>query len=282
MEFGRVDHEELTVIDFTLPPDPQQTIDILNASPGTDHFDLRVGATKWGRKEWLGNLYPAKINEQNFLEEYVKHFNSIYLNATFYQIYGADQILKWKQQAAGNPDFKFYPKMSQSISHLRRLRNADVLTSNFIEGVRALGDTLGPAQLQLGDNFTPTSFQHLKTYIESFPKDFECFVELRNKDWFEPEWLKQVDELFSKHNVGSAMTDAAGRRDCVHMHLTIPKTSIRFVATGDDKLDRKRLDDWADRIKAWKSKGLLSAGFFITGHEEDMTPDFIKYFCSKF
>lgn len=78
------------------------------------------------------------------------------------------------------------------------------------------------------------------------------------------------------------MTDAAGRRDCVHMQLTIPKPMIRFVACGDDQIDRKRLDAWADRIKDWKSKGLLSAEFFISGHEEDKTPDNIKYFQSKF
>ncbi|MBS1526680.1 MAG: DUF72 domain-containing protein [Bacteroidetes bacterium] len=282
MEFGRLEPEELASVDFTLPPDSLQNIAVLKSSPGTDKFELRVGAMKWGRKEWLGNFYPAKTDEKNFLDEYVKHFDSIYFNATFYQVYGPDQILKWKKQASANPNFKFFPKVSQSITHLRRLKNAEELTAQFISGVRAFGEMLGAAQLQVGDNFTPKSFPELKAYVESFPKDFEYFIELRHRDWFTPEWLPKLFDLFSKYNVGFGMTDSPGRRDCVHMQLTIPRTMIRFTASGDDDVDRKRMDAWADRIKDWKNKGLLSAEFFITGPDEKMTPDFIRYFKSRF
>lgn len=282
MEFGRVDPAELATIDFTLPPDPQQTIDTLKASAGTDRFELRIGATKWGRKEWLGSFYPAKIKESRFLEEYAKHFDSIFLQATFYQVYGPEQTLKWKELTAGNPNFMFFPLFPQNISHIRRLRNAEGLTAQFIEGVKAFGEKSGPAQLQLGDNFSPKSFAELKAYVEVFPKDFEWFIELRNKEWYKPEWMSQLDELLSKHKVGFAVTDGAGRRDCVHMHLTTPKALIRFAATGDEPTDHKRLDEWADRMKQWKSKGLLSAGFFITGPEERLTPQLCQYFNSKF
>jgi hypothetical protein len=65
------------------------------------------------------------------------------------------------------------------------------------------------------------------------------------------------------------------------MHLTTPRVLIRFVATGDEETDHKRLDDWAQRIKEWKSKGLLSAGFFVTGFDETMTPQLCEYFSSK-
>jgi uncharacterized protein YecE (DUF72 family) len=282
MEFGRVLPEELKEIDFTLPADPQQTIDTLKASMATGNFDLRVGATKWGRKEWLGNLYPAKTKESEFLQEYVRHFNGILLNATFYQVYGPEQILNWKAQAAFNPDFKFYPVMSQAISHLRRLRNAEEITKQYIAGVRAFGENLGPVLLFLGDNFTPKSFPELKAYIEALPKDFEMFVELRNKDWWTPEWLGKLDQLFHSHHVGFTITDTPGRRDCVHMHLTVPKACIRFSSSEDIDLDKKRLNEWAGRIKDWKSKGLQSAGFFITGPDERLTPELCRYMTNLF
>ena len=131
---------------------------------------MHIGCAKWGRKEWVGKIYPLKTKEANFLDEYVKHFDSIELNATFYQVYGPDTIAKWKEKAAVNPHFKFCPKFSQSISHIRRLKNADDITTNFYEGVMAFGDKLGPLFLQLSDNFTPKSLPELRAYLAHLPQ----------------------------------------------------------------------------------------------------------------
>ncbi len=281
MEFGRLDPEELKTTNFELPADPQRTIQTLQESKPAAPFDLRIGAMKWGRKEWLGNFYPKGTKEADFLSEYVKHFNGIYLNATFYQIYNADQISKWKKQAAANPDFKFFPSVSQSISHLRRLRNTEELTENYVEGVRAFGDTLGPALLHMGDNFTNKSFSELASFVETFPKDVQLFVELRHKDWWTPDWVSKLNELFHRNGVGFAMMDAAGRRDCVHMQLTVPKAFIRFAGTNDLALDQRRLAEWEGRLKDWKAKGLQSAGFFISDLEEGNTPELIRYFSAQ-
>jgi hypothetical protein len=88
MEFGRVPDHELPTIDFTLPPDPAFTIETLQAADKSKPLQVHVGCAKWGRKEWVGKIYPPKTKDANFLDEYVKHFNCIELNATFYQIYG--------------------------------------------------------------------------------------------------------------------------------------------------------------------------------------------------
>jgi hypothetical protein len=105
MEFGRVKPEELAMVDFTLPADPKLTVDTLKAATFKKQLDVHVGCAKWGRKEWLGKIYPEKTKEANFLDEYVKHFDSIELNATFYQVYGPSTIEKWREKAATNPNF---------------------------------------------------------------------------------------------------------------------------------------------------------------------------------
>jgi uncharacterized protein YecE (DUF72 family) len=281
MEFGRVAPEELNEINFELPVDPQQTINTLKESNAADNFELRVGATKWGRKEWLGNLYPKETKEPDYLQEYTKHFDGLFLQATFYQVYGPEQITKWKNLTKANPDFKFYPMLAQNISHIRRLRNAEELTAKYIAGVEVFGEKLGSAMLQLGDNFTYKSYPELKAYVEAWPKKIQLFVELRHKEWFTPEWISKIDELFHTNKIGFAITDAPGRRDCVHMHVTYPKALVRFSASGDETLDKQRLDEWALRIQNWKNKGLQSAGFFITGPDEHLTPVLCKYFSSK-
>jgi len=63
--------------------------------------------------------------------------------------------------------------------------------------------------------------------------------------------------------MGAVISDSIGRRDCVHMELTIPHAFIRFVNSGDEQNDLQRLDEWAISLKAWKQQGLQSLYFFI-------------------
>ncbi|MBE9585075.1 DUF72 domain-containing protein [Mucilaginibacter sp. JRF] len=283
MEFGRVTPEELETIDFSLKADPQITIDTLAASNREGDLQVHVGCAKWGRKEWVGKIYPPKTKDANFLDEYVKHFDCIELNATFYQVYGEATIAKWKDKADLNPDFRFCPKFSQSISHIRRLKNAEDITTSFYEGIAAFGDKLGPLFLQLSDNFTPKSFPELKAYLEHLPTDVPVFVELRHKDWFAvPENSERVFNLFKQLNIGAVITDASGRRDCVHMHLPTPHAFIRFVGNSLHRTDYERVDAWIDRIKQWSDKGLQSVWFFMHQHDERYSPELSDYVSDQF
>jgi uncharacterized protein YecE (DUF72 family) len=282
MEFGRVNHEELTTIDFTLPPDPELTLTTLKAAKGKGDLQVHVGCAKWGRKEWLGKIYPPKTKEANFLDEYVKHFDCIELNATFYQVYGPETIGKWKAKAETNPGFKFCPKFSQTISHIRRLKNAEELTTQYYKGIMAFGEQLGPLFLQVGDNYTPKSFPELKAYLEHLPTDVPVFLEVRHKDWFAvKENSEALFNMLHQLNIGAVITDASGRRDCVHMNLPTPHAFIRFVGNSLDKTDYLRVDEWVERIKEWKTKGLQSVWFFMHQHDERYSPELCDYVVEK-
>lgn len=282
MEFGRVSPEELAVTDFTLPPDSELTLSTLKATKNTQPLQVHVGCAKWGRKEWIGQIYPPKTKDANFLDEYVKHFDCIELNATFYNVYSADTIAKWKAKADSNPDFKFCPKFSQSISHIRRLKNADDITTAFYEGIMAFGDKLGPLFLQLSDNYTPKSFPELKLYLEALPKDVLVFVELRHKEWFSvAENRDKVFKVFHDLNIGAVITDATGRRDVVHMTLPTPHAFIRFVGNGLHPSDYERVDEWILRIKEWQTLGLQSVWFFMHQHDEQYSPKLADYVVVK-
>ncbi len=282
MEFGRIPHEELALTDFTLPPDPELTINTLLAAKNKGTLQVRVGCAKWGRKEWLGKIYPPKTKDANFLDEYVKHFDCIELNATFYNIYGQQVISKWKEKAAPNANFKFCPKFSQSITHIRRLKNADEITTQYYAGIEAFGETLGPLFLQVGDNFTPKSLPDLKAYLQKLPTDVPVFVEVRHKDWFAvPEVRAEFFGMLHELNVGAVITDAAGRRDVIHMELPTPHAFIRFVGNSLDPTDYKRVDDWVERIVKWKEMGLQSVWFFMHQHDERYSPELADYVAEK-
>src|SRR5882757_9487637 len=114
MEFGRITPKELDSIDFSLPAEPLQNKLVLNGKKAKESL-VYIGCAKWGRKEWIGKIYPKGTKDINFLEHYVNHYNSIELNATHYQVYGPTAIAKWAVKAKGL-DFKFCPKVPQLIS----------------------------------------------------------------------------------------------------------------------------------------------------------------------
>jgi len=287
MDFGKVTDTELKDVDFSLPADGEQTEITLNGLKATERADFFVGCAKWGRKEWVNMIYPPKTKEANFLDEYVKHFNSIELNAVFYSIPNADLIRKWKEKAQGNANHKFLfcPKFSRTISHIKRLKDAEVPTDLYLSSIHEFQEFLGPCFLQLGDNFGPKNIDILDHYLKHLPTDLEVFVEVRHEDWFADKVVrKQFFEMLSRYKKGAVITDASGRRDCVHMELTIPEIFIRFVGNGaaHQKSDFARIDEWVARTKKWLDQGLEKVYFFLHQHDEKDTPILANYTIQQF
>lgn len=286
MEFGKVADELVKQVDFTLPPDGAQTALTLKGKKNADPR-FYIGCAKWGRKEWVGMIYPPKTKEANFLDEYAKHFNSIEMNAIFYSMPKQDQVMKWKEKAAGNAGngFVFCPKFPQIISHLKRLKNAEEATDQYISGISEFGELLGPCFLQMGDNFGPNNMKVLESYLKSLPEDFKVFVELRHPEWFaDPAIRMDLFKMLADLNKGAVITDASGRRDCLHMELTIPEIFIRFVGNGQGHGDSdfKRIDEWVVRIKSWLDRGLEKVYFFLHQHDERDTPVLANYTIKEF
>jgi uncharacterized protein YecE (DUF72 family) len=276
MEFGKVDPKELNKIDLSLPPDPSANKDLFRKLEKKKHATkVFMGCAKWGRKDWVGKIYPKGTKEPDFLDHYAKHFDSIELNATFYQVWGKETIEKWAKKTG--KDFRFCPKFYQAISHRRRLKGAKDVTDLFLQSVHAFGDKLGPCFLQMPDNFGPKNFDALETYLKDLPRDLEVFVEVRNEEWFQKENAEKLFGMLARLNKGAVITDAAGRRDCVHMHLTTPKTFVRFVGNALHKTDYTRIDDWVQRIKQWMKHGVQEVYFFMHQHEELHSPELARY-----
>lgn len=284
MDFGKVSEDLLPDLDFTLAPDPELTKQVLkNSSNDVSLLRAYVGCAKWGRKEWVGMIYPPKTKEACFLDEYVKHFNSIELNAVFYMMPKTDQIRSWKEKAQKErADFKFFPKVTRSISHIKRLKSAEEDTNTYLQRISEFGDTLGPCFLQLSDNFGPKNLEILRSYLEQLPKDFHVFVEVRHPDWFaDTNARKEFFLVLQQLNKGAVITDASGRRDCVHMELPTPHAFIRFVGNGLHPTDYQRIDEWVCRLKSWNDQGLKSVYFFLHQHDEKDTPVLADYTIGK-
>jgi uncharacterized protein YecE (DUF72 family) len=278
MDFGRVPESSLAAINFTLQKEPPWNSSILSgnriASP-----QVYLGCPQWGSKEWVGNIYPSRTKEAQFLEMYAKQYNAVELNATHYKLYDADAIKKWAGKA-GSGDFKFCPKVFKGISHLQSLADKQSLTNEFLKSMAAFEHHLGPVFLQLSDSFHPQRQEELFSFLSSLPTTVSFFVEVRHPAWFK---LPQFTELLTglhQLNIGLIITDTAGRRDCCHLHLTVPKTFIRFAAF-DHASDFARIDDWAQRINYWLNSGLTELYFFMHLHKDALLPQLTSYAVDK-
>jgi uncharacterized protein YecE (DUF72 family) len=280
MEFGRVTETELNSIDFSLPPEPVFNKTILKGKPSKNP-KVYLGCAKWGRPEWVGKIYPPKTKEKDFLQHYVNHYNSIELNATHYRIWGEAGIKKWAEKAGGKY-FMFCPKMYQGITHRGSLSGKEFVTNEFFRGIVAFGEHLGPIFVQVSDSFSPNRKKELFDYLSSLPKDLQFFLEVRHPGWFnKADVFNEMLNTLQKLNMGLVITDTAGRRDCAHMHLTIPKAFIRYVGNSLHPSDYTRTDVWIQRMKYWLDKGLEELYFFMHMHDEATSPELTVYLVDK-
>ncbi len=271
MNFGKVEFPEK--VDFSLLEDNPLTTKILSLSK-KDELNIYVGCAKWNRQDLKG-FYPRGTKDE--LAYYSTRFNSIELNATFYKMPTASQVVKWKDKTPEN--FKFFPKITQSISHYNRLRNVQELTQIYCDAVAHFEEKLGMCFLQLRDDYSPKDWELLRKFILDFPKVIPLAVEVRNEQWFEDKKMwNEYSEFLSENNVTNVIVDTAGRRDMMHMTLTTDATFIRFVGCNIDTIDHQRLNEWGERIKKWKTEGLKNLYFFVHQNIEVSSPLLSNYF----
>ncbi|HLP53112.1 MAG TPA: DUF72 domain-containing protein [Chitinophagales bacterium] len=280
MDFGRV--ADVDKVDFSMPKDHAITKQLFKELKKNKKVkpQIYIGCAKWGRKDWIGKLYPPKTKEADFLKLYTEHFNSIELNALFYRLFPKSTVEKWASFA--NDDFRFCPKFTNIITHIKRLNNVEKETDLLLDTYSAFGKKLGTSFIQLDDRFAPKFADRIQGYLKSLPRDFDVAIEFRH-----PEFSIDTPEVMETYaamkelGVSSIITDTAGRRDVMHMKLTTPTAFIRFVGNSLHESDYKRIDDWIDRIDTWLDNGLQTLYFFIHQHDELYSPELSKYMIDK-
>jgi uncharacterized protein YecE (DUF72 family) len=273
MEFGRIPVNELDTIKFALPPEPADNNKVLPGVPNPNGCKFYLGMPRWGGVQWVNKIYPARVKEKEFLEHYIKHFNSVELNATHYKIYREEEIKNWTHRTAGK-EFKFCPKHYKGVTHFGNLKGKQAVQQEYLDGIRSFGTQLGAIFIQLSDSFAPIRIKELIDYLDTLPSDLPFFLELRHALWFANN---DIFRELTERNLGAVITDTAGRRDCVHMNLTVPKIFVRFVGNDLHDTDYGRINQWATRINGWQEKGLQEVYFFIHSKGERESLDLAKY-----
>lgn len=276
MDFGKL--ADISQVDFALPAANASQVARWKATPhhAGKPPKLYMGCPSWSCKAWMGKIYPPGTKPDQYLKAYARHFNAIELNTTYYRTPDAGTLARWMEAVPA--DFRFCPKISQQISHYRRLRLCKGLAETFCQAFAPLGEQLGQLFLQLPPNFTTAELPHLAAFLENFPKGYPLAVELRHESWFADAGLwQELMALADSLGVTLLITDVAGRRDVLHLSLTTPRPMIRFVGNALHPSDFRRIDDWISVWQQWEKDGVEEIWFFVHQPEEITCPELIAH-----
>lgn len=139
----------------------------------------RIGTAGWSIPRTSAEHFPT---EGTGLERYAAVLPAVEINTTFYRPHKAAIFKRW---AAATPaDFRFAVKAPRTITHERRLTDAEDLARAFLEQVSPLGDKLGPVLIQLPPSlaFTPEA----AAFVALWPRlhDGLTALEARHATWF--------------------------------------------------------------------------------------------------
>jgi uncharacterized protein YecE (DUF72 family) len=278
MNFGKI--ENIKKVKFNLPEIPEHSLRKLNSLKSNAKAFVFSGCTAWNVKEWSGTYYPSNIKSTDYLREYSKQFNSIELNTTFYRIPDENTIDKWIDQT---PDtFRFSPKIPKVISQNKTLGLNDIYLDMFCNVIYKLEKRLGLSFMQLPSNFKSDNIIILEKFLSKFPvKDIPLAIEFRHESWFQNDFPMRIFDLLSKYEVGTVMSDVAGRRDVLHMQIPTQFLMIRFVGNALDPTDFERMDNWISHLNLLIENGLNELYFFHHQENNLNAVDALSYFNLK-
>ena len=105
--------------------------------------DIRIGISGWRYRGWRGVFYPESLVQRRELEYASAHFDSVEINGTFYGLQRPERFERWRD--ATPEGFVFAIKGSRYLTHLLKLRDAEIPLANFFaSGPLALGSKMGP------------------------------------------------------------------------------------------------------------------------------------------
>ncbi len=274
MEFGRLPN--IDSVDFTLPDHRAGLQGFQGSSPCPGDGPacaVRLGMASWadaGLAKRLGASVTPGGTVKRGLQSYASAMPAIELNTTFYG-YSRERFENWRDQVPRG--FRFNPKLPRAITHELGLGECEVEMGRFVECTEALGERRGCLWLALPPYVGPSEFTALRDFVVRWRPLVPLAIEVREARWFRGAVFQDLLSLLVDHDTTFIITDAAGRRDVLHMRVTSPRTMIRFVANGLHPTDFSRLDDWAKVLGSWAENGLQEAQMFFHQRDEAQTVD---------
>ncbi|MBA3662316.1 MAG: DUF72 domain-containing protein [Gammaproteobacteria bacterium] len=205
---------------------------------------VMIGCSGWFYWHWRNQFYPSTLSTNKWFGYYRKYFDTVELNAPFYNWPSVSIVKSWLRQV-GKKRFCYTIKVSELITHLKRFKSTKRMITDFNYIGDLLGDYMGCFLYQL-----PPSYQYTKTRLNNIIAQLEPgrrnVVEFRHKSW----WNKTVYNAFKKNNIIFCSVSSPNMPD--ELIQTTDEVYIRFHGTSKLYLHdytKEEMNNWVERIK---------------------------------
>ncbi len=167
---------------------------------------LHIGTQGWNYDAWLGGFYPSGTRAADYLPKYVKAFDTVEIDSSFYAVPSAASIVKWRKSAPAG--FRYALKVPQAVTHEARLVDCTEVMKQFCERVRGLDAALGTLLIQCPPDLSPRVMSALEKFLVGLPRDLRFAIEFRDRHWLLNENGEVTLELLRTNGVALALTDS--------------------------------------------------------------------------
>lgn len=224
---------------------------------------VRIGCSGWQYRHWRGRFYPRELPTDEWLEHYVRTFDTVELNNSFYRLPEADTLAAWRLRVPS--DFLFAVKASRYLTHLKRLREPREPLDRLWSRAAKLGDHLGPMLYQLPPRWN-RDVDRLREFVAFLPRHRLHAIEFRDPSWYHPDVRAVLDE----HGVALCLHDMPG--SATKPQPIGPFVYVRFHGAGGKYrggYPGQTLHAWAQRLRGWADDRLRCFVYFnndVGGH----------------
>lgn len=156
--------------------------------------EIRVGTSGFSFPDWVGTAYPPGTRPAEFFDRYVRWFDAVEINSTYYRIPSPRTFERLAERAPAG--FTFVVKLPREMTHERE--GFDAARVPFLEAIRPLADAgrLGGLLAQFPSSFRPGSAarEHVEAVAKAFPDTPLC-AEFRHESWLTDETWNHLRRL---------------------------------------------------------------------------------------
>ncbi|MFO0589314.1 MAG: DUF72 domain-containing protein [Polyangiaceae bacterium] len=223
---------------------------------------VHVGTSGWQYASWKRTFYPPRLPQRSWLSYYATRFAIVEVNNSFYRLPDEATFARWRD--ATPPGFVFAVKANRVITHLQRMRGAELAVERFWSRAQHLGGKLGPVLFQFPPSLR-ADVPRLAEFLETLPFGMRSAFEFRDRSWLRDD----VIELLDRAGAAWVLADRGGVKI-----PTIVTGGFAYVRFHHGLLDRPGyerdvLRRWAKRIASLR---VQEAFAFFNNDQEVAAP----------
>lgn len=210
---------------------------------------IHIGTSGFHYKHWRGPFYPQELATGEFLNYYQKHFATVEINNTFYQLLAPKTFEFWNHSVP--KDFLFSVKASRYITHMKKLKDPKEPVAHFFDHLQPLAEKIGVILFQLPPRWHGNP-ERLQAFLGILPSDFRYCFEFRDPTWFDEKIyriLESFNAAFCIYDLNGTLSPKELTADFVYIRLHGPDGPYQ------GKYDTRTLCGWAGAISTWTSQG---------------------------